>query len=112
MDERRCDECFFCVLKDDGYSNYTVENTEVFCIAGAHPVEDGFDHGWGGREQQPHNYYAEQCPSYRKHAPVMLDVDAEEATCSQKQYAAMELAGTFERHGWEGWRELCRTSNT
>lgn len=34
----KCTECKFCIMHDTGYSNYTVEGTDVDCIINLNPA--------------------------------------------------------------------------
>lgn len=69
----KCSECGHCILRDDGYSNYTVEGTTVICSKGLNPNGD-FDR-WYGEDKR--DDYAEQCPEYLEAEPVRLDVECE-----------------------------------
>ena len=35
--KRRCNNCKFFMTQDDGYSNYTVEDTTVYCLKNNNP---------------------------------------------------------------------------
>ena len=43
---KNCSDCKHSVLVDYGYSNYTVEGTNVYCIKKLHP-NPGFDNWYG-----------------------------------------------------------------
>jgi len=68
---RKCDECVFCVLTDEGYSNYTVENTTASCLQEANP-HFPTDRFYG---KSPELMFAEQCPHFIEGEPVNIDVD-------------------------------------
>ncbi len=104
--ERKCDNCTYCILLDEGYSNYTVENTLVYCMLDVLP-DPGFDRGWGGRDQQPKLFYAEQCPHFEAGNPVQLDVDRD-TELTPEEFTRMELTNSFERVGWEPSRRRNR----
>jgi len=70
---RICSECRYAVLVDYGYSNYTVEGTNLYCAKKLHP-NDGFDH-WYGENKEVR--FAENCSGYVSGAPVQVDVDHE-----------------------------------
>ena len=70
---KSCNECRYAVMVDYGYSNYTVEGTNVYCAQKLHP-NDGFDHWYGENE---YNKFAEQCQGFTQGSPVMIDVDGE-----------------------------------
>lgn len=70
---KTCDQCKFCVLKDEGYSNYTVENTSVNCAESKHP-DAPFDRFYGEDERLQ---FAETCSSFIAGDAVELDVDGE-----------------------------------
>ena len=71
---KRCDNCGYCILKDYGYSNYTVEGTTVVCSINAHP-SGGFDR-WYGRDHRLK--HANECDHFVKDDPVHLDVDVDD----------------------------------
>lgn len=68
---RSCDDCKFLLLTDEGYSNWTVENTIARCLLSANPRFPA-DHAWGMADDLNH---AEQCASFEAGDPIHLDVD-------------------------------------
>ena len=70
---RFCSECRYAVLVDYGYSNWTVEGTNLYCAKKLHP-NDGFDH-WYGENNEVR--FADNCSGYVSGAPVLVDVDGE-----------------------------------
>jgi hypothetical protein len=64
----------FCVLTDEGYSNWTVENTIATCLQNANPHFPS-DRFYG---KSPELLFAEQCPHFIEGDPVKIDVDREE----------------------------------
>jgi hypothetical protein len=64
----------FCVLTDEGYSNWTVENTTATCLQNANPHFPS-DRFYG---KSPELLFAEQCPHFIEGDPVKIDVDREE----------------------------------
>ena len=77
---KSCEGCRWCFLEDYGYSNYTTEGTQVFCLQSRHPSGlGGFDRFYAedlGGEPNP-IYFAEQCSSFEKGTPIECDVDKE-----------------------------------
>lgn len=71
--QRTCEGCFWAVLEDSGYSNYTVEGTEFSCILDKHP-NGTFDRFYGEDKRLE---YAASCPSYFPFPPLVIDVDKE-----------------------------------
>lgn len=70
---KSCENCKFCILKDFGYSNYTVEGTYVICAKDAHP--DGtFDRFYG---EDKRLQYADKCPHFVDGIPIEVDVECE-----------------------------------
>ncbi len=67
----RCDKCKFCVLEDYGYSNWTVEGTNVSCVLNLNPKFPA-DHRWG---HSPEAEFAKECSRYTQGDPVEIDVD-------------------------------------
>jgi hypothetical protein len=83
MSMQTCNECEFALFRDYGYSNYTTEGTEFFCLVGKHP-EDGFDRWFGDDERLN---YAQVCTGFVSGEPICLDVDGyaeENLTDSEK----------------------------
>lgn len=70
---RSCLDCKFCVQKDYGYSNYTVEGTEVFCGKRLHP-DTPFDRWYG---EEPKLAFAKQCEGFEEGDAIKLDVDGD-----------------------------------
>lgn len=71
---KKCSTCDYCVLVDDGYSNYTVMGTTAHCSLGLNP-NGSFDL-WYGKDKR--DTYAEECEKYRSTVgPVEIDVDRE-----------------------------------
>lgn len=71
--KRSCETCRYCLLEDWGYSNYTVEGTNVHCLKKIHP-ESGFDRWYGVDKRLA---FAETCPQYVKGEALALDCDRE-----------------------------------
>lgn len=69
-----CDGCRFGSLQDIGYSNWTVEGRDFFCLVDAHP-SDGFD-AW--YRTDPRLRFAAECPKFEAGEPVCLNVDRED----------------------------------
>jgi len=69
--DRLCNKCKWALLADDGYSNYTVEGTTLYCLMNKHP--DGhFDKFYG---QDDRLEYALKCDFFIAGEPVQVDVD-------------------------------------
>lgn len=68
---RSCNECKFCVFQDHGYSNYTVEGTDISCLAGKfEQYGDGYGDDYKiGR--------ATDCEYFNEGPVWSLDVDGE-----------------------------------
>lgn len=74
MEKKTCTDCIFGVLKDEGYSNYTVENTIFHCLHNAHP-EGVFDQ-WYGEDSRLE--FAASCERYAAGKCIELDVELED----------------------------------
>lgn len=84
---KSCADCRFCLFQDEGYSNYTVENTTFHCMKGAHPA-DGFDRFYGKDKRLD---FAETCLAFEAGEAIFLDVEREDIrdlTEDQKQLLA------------------------
>lgn len=68
---RTCEGCKFALFQDTGYSSWTVEGTDFFCLIGVHP-DDGFD-AWYKEDVRLN--FAAQCPRFEAGESVHMDVD-------------------------------------
>lgn len=68
----QCDNCKFCVYRDYGYSNYTVEGTNKECGRGVHGPFDNFYQTAPEYKNIPY-----PCPEWASGEPLYLDVDGE-----------------------------------
>lgn len=66
---KTCLNCKYCLLVDDGYSNWTVEGTTVICTKDR---QEPFDR-WYGSDQRIN--FAEKCKKYSNGEPERLDVE-------------------------------------
>ena len=69
-----CTDCKYCIEMDYGYSNYTVEGTEVDCLL--HKNEDFPKDRFYGEE--PALNFANNCVFYEEGGSVEIDVDQDE----------------------------------
>ena len=75
--EKKCSNCDFCVLQDFGYSNYTVEGTEVYCSNGLNPAAP-FDRWYGADSRDE---FAKTCSAFQHTVgPVSIDCDFEDGS--------------------------------
>ena len=72
--ERTCNECRFALFEDEGYSNWTVEGTNFYCLIGAHP-KDGFDRWYGDDKRL---WFGVECSRFEVGEPICMDVEEEE----------------------------------
>ena len=70
----KCVECKFCVLKDYGYSNYTVEGTNADCFLDMNP-DFPVDNYYG---ETPEHDFANVCPRFKVGEPIYIDCDHEQ----------------------------------
>lgn len=80
--ERVCTTCLLCLREDTGWSNFTVGETVLHCLAGLNPALEGQDDKtdraiWGepSKELAAALDVARECPKYRQGVPAWLDVD-------------------------------------
>jgi len=86
---KKCTECHFGILRDQGYSNYTVEGNTFNCAKGLHPAAP-FDNFYGHTKE---NYQAEYCAGYQLGEPLQIDVEEEvlhDLTQDQKDILELE----------------------
>ena len=67
----KCTDCRYCILKDYGYSNYTVEGTTVDCLKNKNP-DFPKDRFYG---KEPAIAYADQCDTFSAGESVTVDCD-------------------------------------
>lgn len=72
-DPKSCNGCINALFQDEGYSNYTVENTAFLCMKRLHP-EAPFDRFYGEDKRLD---FAEKCSGFEAGDPIVLDVDGE-----------------------------------
>lgn len=68
-----CTQCNNCLLVDEGYSNYTVEGTTVYCILNANPYSP-FDRWYN---EEPKLKVATNCEYFDEGQCGELDVERE-----------------------------------
>ena len=69
---KKCSKCNYAILIDEGYSNYTVENTTLYCSLNLNP-EAPFDK-WYGEDKK--DLFANSCEKYTDTVePVYIDVE-------------------------------------
>lgn len=72
----KCTECKFCIMRDNGYSNYTVEGTDVDCIINLNPAFP-VDKWYNTAEDLD---FANVCPRFKEGEGIHVDVDHKEGT--------------------------------
>ena len=70
---KKCTECKFHILRDEGYSNYTVEGTSFNCALGLNP-DAPFDNFYAKAKELN---FAESCKSFKPGPGLQVDVDQE-----------------------------------
>ena len=75
----RCDLCVHALLWDYGYSDYTVEGTNVICMQKLHPDPE-FDRFYGPAAKLK---FAEQCPQFAPGQVDYLNVDYDDELVNQ-----------------------------
>ena len=68
---KKCSDCGWLVLRDEGYSNYTVTETEASCLLRQHPQLPA---GTSYDDDEAYKY-AEQCAVYIPGEPIQIDVE-------------------------------------
>jgi hypothetical protein len=88
---KKCTQCRFHILRDEGYSNYTVEGTTFNCAKGLNPAAP-FDNFYSKAQELN---FAEACSGFIPGPGVQLDVDGEvlnNLTEDQKEILEIERA--------------------
>ena len=70
METKKCSNCSFCLLKDYGYSNWTVDGTNSVCRRGKRPT---FDVGWN--DDNENDLFAQECSEYFYGQPLKRRVE-------------------------------------
>ena len=71
---KTCYECAYCLKEEFGYSNYTTEGIEVYCLKNLNPELP--KDAWYGEE--PALEFADECEGFVKGDPVHIDCEREE----------------------------------
>lgn len=86
---KKCTDCRFHILRDEGYSNYTAEGVSFNCAKGLHPKAP-FDNFYAKALDLG---FAESCSSFTRGEGVHLDVELKELeslTPAQKEVLEIE----------------------
>ncbi len=83
--EKSCIGCKFLYEQDHGYSNYTVEETEVCCAKNRNPNLVGAMRPWDWNQKDDNWPMTKdsRCDLYAAGPDVHLDVDGEDSISSQ-----------------------------
>ena len=95
---KKCTECQFGIIRDQGYSNYTVEGNTFTCALGLHPAAP-YDNFYG---QTKENYQAEVCAGYARGENVLIDVEEDvlrDLTDHQKHVLDLERTSNLISQG-------------
>ena len=70
---KKCIDCKYCLLIDEGYSNWTVEGITANCLLNKNPdfPEDAF------YKEEESLLFANKCNKYKFGNPVKVDVERE-----------------------------------
>ena len=91
--KQSCNNCRYAVLKDFGYSNYTIEGTEFSCAIQLHP-DGSFDHWYG---QDARLNWGSECAGYEYGEPAHVDVEQDNITSmTDQQRQSLNLLGLWE----------------
>lgn len=71
---KSCNDCVFAVIVEQGYSNWTVEGSDMHCSKNFNP-NGTYDNFYGTAVQ---NQFAEECSSYLEGDCVTIDVDKDD----------------------------------
>jgi len=85
---RRCNKCAWLLLKDEGYSNYTVEETGVYCLLSLHPLLPGTT---SYKNDDDAYDQAEKCESFLLGEPLRVDVEMEEGNYNLPMWENLAL---------------------
>lgn len=78
--EARCNKCKYSLQEDEGYSNYTVEGTTIYCLLNLN-ADFPVDRFYG---EEPKLKFAEKCPSFTAGDGVYVDVEREDQADGEK----------------------------
>jgi hypothetical protein len=74
---KMCTSCIRAVLKNYGWSDYTVEGTSIFCSSGLNP-ELPRDRGWVVSEEDKKVFaFAETCDAFQEGPPDSHPVECD-----------------------------------
>jgi len=70
-----CRDCKFCVIVDNGYSNYSVEGTDVLCGSYKDDIREKFISFDSFYQEAAGFSQGEDCAGFAEGEPISLDVD-------------------------------------
>ncbi len=70
---RLCSDCKYCIISENGYSNYTVEGSDADCLLKLNP--DFPEDNWYGDD--PSHKFASKCGDFESGDGVRVDVEQE-----------------------------------
>ena len=99
--KRKCTECAWLARQDAGYSNYTVEETELICLLRLNPALPATESYSHETEQSIEMQFADKCPRFLAGDGPHFDVDREEGALSN--YTKVQQVKVFlkMKHGSE-----------
>lgn len=98
METKRCPNCKFFATEDQGYSNYTVTETEVHCIKKHFdPIEESYS--WA-KEEPAFFKQAETCPDFKQETGVQIALDVDGEVTIEDFKDDMEVYEAALAYGW------------
>lgn len=87
-EEKVCTACMFCKKEDFGYSNYTVEGTNLSCLWELMAEEEKY---LDDDQSKRLHTIAEQCKFYREGTGIYSDCDGEEKDANIAEWIAIHI---------------------
>ena len=103
-DLKRCYNCKFWATADQGYSNWTVTETEVNCLKKHFdPIEESYS--WRSSSKEPENDHeffkqAENCPDFKQETGTQISLDVDGETTIDDFKDDMEVYEAAKAYGW------------
>lgn len=101
---KRCYNCKFWATQDEGYSNWTVTETNVHCLKSKFdPIEESYS--WKKDNAKPENDHeffkqAENCDEFKQEEGIQISFDVDGETTIEDFKGDEEVYQAAKEYGW------------
>jgi hypothetical protein len=102
--KNRCYNCKFFACQDTGYSNYTVEGTDIFCLKKHFEMTEE-SYSWRGKTEDDDSEFfkrAETCPDFKKEEGIQVNFDVDGETTMEDYNDEAEIYQALKEYYSDG----------